>query len=213
MRGEEKYLFLKRDDHRINLIGGLILVVLTMATGISVYVVMQRQAEAILSKSLEMSRQHSGRLFESQIDQGINQTLVLTTRPFILQNLQLLAADPKNVQGISNLQRVAKSFLQTGFSGVSFYNVRGNEIASVGRFSKDRNMAVALHSKYHARLLWVGQFALHIHMDILDEQGRRIGAVQTEASLLLLTRDFIEVMAIGKKMVRLMRQPPTRGAA
>ena len=198
MWSEEKYLFLKRDDHRINLIGGLILVVLTMATGILVYVVMQRQAEAILSNSLEMSRQHSARLFESQIDYGMDKTLTLTTRPFIIQNLRLLAADPKNAQGISNLQQVAKSFLQTGFSGMSFYNVRGDEVARVGRFSKDGDMAVALNSKYRVRLLWVGQFALHISMDVLDEHGRRIGAVKTEANLPLLTRNFTEVMAIGK---------------
>ena len=198
MRGEEKYLFLKRDDHRINLIGGLILVVLTMATGISVYGVMQRQAEAILSNSLEMSRQHSARLFESQIEYGMDKALTLTTRPFIIQNLRLLAADPKNAQGISNLQQVAKSFLQTGFSGMSFYNVRGDEVARVGRFSKDGDMAVALNSKYRVRLLWAGQFALHISMDVLDEHGRRIGAVETEANLPLLTRNFTEVMAIGK---------------
>ena len=169
-----------------------------MATGISVYVVMQRQAEAILSKSLEISRQHSARLFESQIDQGIDKALALTTRLFILQNLQLLAADPQNAQGISNLQQVAKSFLQTGFTGMSFYNARGDEIASAGRFFQDHDMGVALHSKYAARLLWVGQFALHTRMDILDEQGRRIGAVQTEAYLPSLSRDVSEVIAIGK---------------
>ena len=51
------YFFLKRQDHRISVIGGFILAVLTLAAGISVFVVMQRQAESLLSKSLEASLQ------------------------------------------------------------------------------------------------------------------------------------------------------------
>ena len=45
-------MFVKREEHRISLIGGLILLVLTLAAGLSTFVVMQRQAQAILGKSL-----------------------------------------------------------------------------------------------------------------------------------------------------------------
>ena len=59
-------MFLERQDRKVSIIGGLILVVLTLAAGTSVYVVMQRQAEFILTKSLAASLQSNVRLFESQ---------------------------------------------------------------------------------------------------------------------------------------------------
>ena len=99
-------MFLKRQDHRVSFIGGLILAVLTLAAGISVYVVMQRQAESILSKSLEAALQSNVRLFESQIDQALANTQAVTTRPFLIQNLQLLESDPDNDTGAPNLQRI-----------------------------------------------------------------------------------------------------------
>ena len=46
-------MLFQRDDHRISIIGGVILLVLTLTAGISVYIVMQRQAEAILAKNLQ----------------------------------------------------------------------------------------------------------------------------------------------------------------
>lgn len=59
-------MFLKRQDHRVrvrvrvrvSVIGGLILAGLTLATGVSVYVVMLRQAESLPGKSLEASLQN-----------------------------------------------------------------------------------------------------------------------------------------------------------
>lgn len=61
-------MFLKRQDHRVSVIGELILPGLTLATGVSIYVVMLRQAESLPGKSLEASLQsverarcHAGR--------------------------------------------------------------------------------------------------------------------------------------------------------
>ena len=197
-RIEENYLYLKREDRRINLIGGLILVVLTLVAGISVYVVMQRQAESILSKSLETSLQHSVRLYENLIDQGMANTLLVATRPFLIQNLQLLDAESVNAAGLNELQRIAKSFLLTGFTGISFYDARGNEVARAGRFSQNFELRVPLNAKSRPLLLWDGQFLLHANMDVLDQQGHRIGTVMTEASLPLLTRAFFDIASIGK---------------
>ena len=96
------YFFLKRQDHRISVIGGLILVILTLAAGISVFVVMQRQAESLLSKSLEVSLQSNVRLFESRIDQALANTHTATVRPFAIKNLQLLASNQTMPQQRSN---------------------------------------------------------------------------------------------------------------
>ena len=191
-------MLLKREDRRISIIGGLVLVALTLAAGISVYVVMQRQAESILSHSLELSLQDKIHLFESQIDQGMASTRAVTTRLFPIQNLQLLAAEPDNAAARKELQRIAQSFLLTGFSGISFYDARGNEVARAGRFSNTQELRIPLSADNRTFLLWNGQFILHASMDVLDQQGRSIGIVMTETSLPLLTRVLLEVKPTGK---------------
>ncbi len=191
-------MLLKREDRRISIIGGLVLVALTLAAGISVYVVMQRQAESILSRSLEASLQNKKHLFESQIDQGIASTRAVTTRLFPIQNLQLLDADPGNTKAQQEMQRIAQSFLLTGFAAMSFYDAQGNEVAHAGHFSQNLELRIPLSGKDHVFLLWDGQFILHAGMDMLDQQGSRIGIVMTETNLPLLTRAFLEVKPVGK---------------
>ena len=187
----------KHQDLRIGIIGGFILLILTLATGISVFVVMQRQAESVLSKSLEASLKSNVRSFESQIDQVLSNTQTVASRPYLINNLQLLASKPGNATGLIALQSAAKSFLLTSFTGMSFYDVRGHEVARAGLFSQTPELRVPLKAKNRAFLLWKGQFILHASMDMLDQQGRRVGTVMTEASLPLLTRAFADVASIG----------------
>ena len=61
---QENHLFLKRQDHSVSVIGGLILAGLTLAASIFVYVVMQRQAESLPGKSLEASLQSVDRALQ-----------------------------------------------------------------------------------------------------------------------------------------------------
>nr|MDP2190253.1 EAL domain-containing protein [Rhodoferax sp.] len=191
-------MFLAREKHRIDILSGLILLALTLAAGISVFVVMQRQAVSLLSKSLEAALQSNVRLFESQIDQALTNTQTVATRPFLIKNLQFLASKPGNATELDALQSAAKSFLLTGFTGIYFYDIRDHEVARAGLFSQKHELRVPLKTKHRAFLLWDGQFILQASSDILDQQGRRIGTVMTEASLPLLTRAFADTASIGK---------------
>ena len=89
-------MFQLSKKNRIDIISALILVVLTLAAGISVYVVMQRQAKSLLSKSLEASLRSNVRLFESQIENALDKTKTVSTRPNLLNKMQLLFVNPNN---------------------------------------------------------------------------------------------------------------------
>ena len=188
----------KHQDLRIGIIGGFILLILTLATGISVFVVMQRQAESVLSKSLEASLKSNVRSFESQIDQVLSNTQTVASRPYLINNLQLLASKPGNATGLIALQLAAQSFLLTSFTGLSIYDVGGHEVARAGEFSQKHDLRVPLNTKHRAFLLWDGQFILHSSIDVLDQQGRRIGMVTTEAKLRQMTAAFADIASIGK---------------
>ena len=193
-------MFLLREKYRIDITIALILVVLTLAAGISVYVVMQRQAESLLSKSLEVSLRSSVRLFESQIDHALNNTKTIATRPQLINKMQLLVASPKNANVLGELSKIATSFLPTGFTGITFYDASGHELARAGQFPLKSDLNVALKSNNPAALLWNGGFILRSRIDFLDQQGRRIGMVMTDTKLPLITEAFADIVTIGKRV-------------
>jgi diguanylate cyclase (GGDEF)-like protein/PAS domain S-box-containing protein len=185
-------------SHRIILIGGLILGALTLASGIAVYVVMQRQAESILVKSLETSLQSERRLFESEINAGVTNSLTVSTRPFVIHNLHLLNTQPGNAAGKLALQRIADSFLPTGFVGVAFHDVRDTLIVQAGHLSEAPALSVPLDIQGSVRLLWDGQLVLQVLREVVDKAGTRIGTARTEAALPQLIRAIFDAGTLGK---------------
>ncbi len=178
--------------------GGLILLATSIAAGIAVYVVMERQAESVLSRSLQTALQSNARLFESQIHQALTDARTVATRPFLVQTLQTLATTPDDPAALLAMQRAATSFLPTGFRGMAFLDAGGREVARAGSFSPGDEKHLVLNRKERATLLWNEKFTVQTHMDILDQKGLRVGAVMTEATLPLLTRVFGEVGAMGQ---------------
>jgi diguanylate cyclase (GGDEF)-like protein/PAS domain S-box-containing protein len=188
----------QQESHRIGIVGGLVLIALTLASGIAVYAVMQRQAESILVKSLEASLQSDRRLFESEIGAGVTNALTVSTRPFVIHNLTLLKAESGNEAGRHALQQIADSFLPTGFTGVSFHDSRDSEIARAGRLSENPALSVPLNTPVEARLLWDGLLILQVVRDVVDKGGNRIGTARTESTLPHLTRAIADAEMLGK---------------
>ena len=186
------------EKYRIDTLSALLLAALTLAGGVSVYVAMQKQVESLLVKSLEVSLQHNVQLVENQIDQSLSKTQTVSTRLNPIKHLQLLESTPGNATAKAELQKIARSFLSTGFTGMYFYDVLGHEVAHAGHFSQRYDLRVPLKIKDRAFLLWDEQFILHVSVDVLDQQGRRIGMVMTEAHLPHLTLAFGNVASIGK---------------
>jgi len=185
-------------SHRIVLIGGLILAALTFASGFAVYAVMQRQAEAILVKSLEASLQGDRRLFEAEISAGISNALTVSTRPFVIQNLQQLLREPGNPESRLALQRIADSFLPTGFAGVSFHDTHGREIVRAGHLVNDPELSVQLNTPIETRLLWDDELILQVVRDVLDEAGTPVGTARTESALPQLRHAVADASTLGK---------------
>ncbi|MDO8436763.1 MAG: PAS domain S-box protein [Nitrosomonadaceae bacterium] len=191
-------MFLTRDDRKISIIGGLLLMGLTLATGIAVYGVMRQQIESTLGRGLDVALQGKARLFESQIAEGLASTRALAARPFLVQSMQQLNAQPDSTSALHDLERNVNSLTQAGFTAASVSDMRGNKLAQVGRFSRNQAPSLPLHSHNNTSLLWDGQLILRTSKDVLDQDGRRIGSVTTKKDLPQLTRSFSKIREIGK---------------
>lgn len=192
------YLDRQFESHRIGLIGGLILIVLTLAAGIAVYALMQRQAESILVKSLATALQNDRRLFESEISSGVTNALAVSTRPFVIHNLQQLKAKPDNEASRQALQQIADSFLPIGFASVSFHDSHGQAIVYAGHPAKSPALNVPLNTQATSHLLWDGQLILRVDHEVMDEGGHLMGTARTESTLPRLTNAIAEAGVLGK---------------
>src|SRR5450830_464655 len=63
-------------QHRISLVAGAILIAVTLLVGISVFMVMQRHAEELLSKNLQSSLQNRGQLIQTEIGAGFDKAML-----------------------------------------------------------------------------------------------------------------------------------------
>lgn len=188
-----------QDDHRISWVGGLIFIGLTLSAGISVYFVMLKQTESILSMGLQALAEHKVQLIESSIQEAIADTQAETPRPFLIQNLQLLNAEPGNVSGISGLKQYAHSVLRANFSAAILYDSRGEEVMRVGLPSQNDSTSIPIDSKDTPTfLLWKEGFVLRTHADVVDNNGEYIGSIVTEKHLPVVTNIFVESKSIGK---------------
>lgn len=208
---KESYLLLTRDDRKISIIGGFLLMGLTLATGVAVYGVMRQQIESTLGRGLDVALQGKARLFESQIEAGLKDTRGVATRPFLVQSMQQLKVQPDSVSALRDLELNVNSLRLAGFAAATVYDMRGNELAQVGRFSWNQAPSLPLNSHNNTFLLWDGQFILRTSKGVLDQDGRRIGSITTEKNLPELTRSFSKIREIGKTGEFMLCAPPKEG--
>ncbi|HLP81726.1 MAG TPA: hypothetical protein VK141_07035, partial [Nitrosomonas sp.] len=116
-------MFLTRDDRKISIIGGILLLGLTLTTGITVYSAMRQEIESVLGRGLAVALQGKAQLLESQIEKGLADTRALALRPFIVQSMQQLKTEPDNLSALHDLTRNVNSLPEAGFSAAVVHDM------------------------------------------------------------------------------------------
>ena len=192
-------MLLTRDDRKISIIGGLLLLGLTLTTGIAVYNTMRQQIESVLGRGLSVALQGKALLLETQIESGLADTYALALRPFIVRSMQELNTQPNNHMALNDLKRNVDSFPQIGFTAVAVFDINGNLLSRVGDFSENKNLSLSL-SKHDETtfLIWDKRFILHASTKVFDQDMHFIGTITTERALPQLTDSFTDVRSIGE---------------
>ncbi len=191
-------MFTKQNiQQRIRLVAGAILIGVTLLVGITVFVVMQRHAEALLSKSLQLSLQSRVQLTETEIRAGFDRTVLISTRPLLTDQLQLVDARADDTAARNKLDMVALSFLRGGITAIALYGEDGQELTRVGVFAQQPELAVPLNLPGHVQLMWDGQLLLRAVVE-MKKEGRVIGKVMTETSLPVSMGALKDANRLGK---------------
>jgi diguanylate cyclase (GGDEF)-like protein/PAS domain S-box-containing protein len=164
------------------MVAGIILMIACLLAGLVVFVVMQRHVELLLSKSLQLTLQSRVKQTKTEILAGYQKTLLIPTRPLLVNQLQLAGTHANFSAVKSKLQLVARALLQTGLTAIAMYDQDGHELARAGTFSKQPRLKVPLNLPEQVQLMWDGRLILHMVMDIKKE-GHVVGKVMTESLL------------------------------
>ena len=187
----------RRKEQRISLIAGMILIAVTVVAGAAVFLVMQRHAESLLSKSLLLSLQNRAEQVQFDIDEHVLAARTIGSRPFIMQQMIMLSANPEAPSARAALMRAATSFLPTGFSSIAFYDSKRVQLAHAGEEVSDPELDIKLALPDDARLLWKDGLVLRMSTPMVDA-GRVIGTVVTESSLRRLNSVLFRVGDLGR---------------
>ncbi len=201
-------MFLTRDDRKISIIGGILLLGLTLTTGITVYSAMRQEIESVLGRGLAVALQGKAQLLESQIDKGLADTRALALRPFIVQSMQQLKAEPDNLNALHDLTRNVNSLPEAGFAAAVVHDMQGKTLSQVGHFSKSKE---ALQLNKDTFLVWDEELILHTTRDVFNEEEQRIGSITTQAYLPQLTRRFRAITSVGETGEFILCAKPEKG--
>ncbi|MER2512692.1 MAG: ATP-binding protein [Nitrosomonas ureae] len=192
-------MFFTKDVHKISIVGGLLLLGLTLTTGITVYNAMRQQIETVLGRGLTGALEGKALLFQTRVEKGIEDTRALALRPFIVQFMQDLNDNIDNEIASNNLTRNVNSLTLIGFSAAAVYDRNNNVLSQVGVFSSNENPIIPLDSDENSKLIWDNVFVLRVTVNVFN-QGNRIGRITTETRLPNLTRSFRDIQSIGKSV-------------
>jgi hypothetical protein len=188
----------KTHHPRIVLVAGIILTVITLLASISTFIIMERQAEKLIGKSLQLSLAGHVRLTKSEIETAYDTTVLISKRPFLSDNLELAATIEDDIAARNQLNKVGLSFAQEGVKAVVFYGENGQELTSSGIVSRQSELTVPLNSfPGRVQLIWDEQLLLRSVVEI-RKQGRVIGKVMTESRLPGTMAALDDVVSLGE---------------
>ena len=194
-KAPKKMPYPKNHQQRISLVAGIILITVTLVVGVTVFIVMLRHAEELLSKSLQSSLQNRVQLTQIEIGTGFDRTVVVATRPLLIDQMQRVNAGVGAAR--LTLNEIAQSFLVTGLTAIALFDKDGHEVAHAGSFTQKPALTVPLALPGRAELIWDGQLLLRTLVD-MKRDGRVVAKVMTETSLPATTAAFKEARRLGE---------------
>lgn len=190
-----------RDDQKIGLVSALLLMGLTLGTGITVYEVMKSQVEASLGRGLEMTLKEDVHHLITGIEDAKEDTHASVSRPFLIKALNQISVNPGSVIDLKNLKLNIDSLLEAGFTAASAYDIHGKELASMGHFMPDLETSFSLKNDTSAIIMWDSKSkSLYVRVteSVLNFDQHKVGSLTTEKNLKELTRGSILHRSIGK---------------
>ncbi len=190
-------LFQTREERRISISSGLILVLLVAAAGALVYGLMRHETERMISRTLEVSLQAQVGVVERELRAHAASVALVATRPFLQEQLLRLNNDSRDTAARAALGRGMRSFYGTGFSALMLLDAQGRIIAHFGEEIGMAELSVPVELSYPSRLEWRSGFVVVTEVGVFRD-GMRLGTVIGSRRLPELLRQLARFNTLGE---------------
>jgi signal transduction histidine kinase len=168
---------------KILLIAGIILSSMTLLVSAGVFLVMENNAEELQSKRLQRSLKNEIELFKTEVESVVERVESISTRPLLIQNMQVADMNGNSNAVTSALINTVRSFALHSNSAIKMYGKGGQEWASIGIASQQPELEVVLTGfPRHVELIWDRVLLLRVVVDI-KKKGSVIGKIMIEHPL------------------------------
>ena len=205
-------MFLERDDYRITLVSGILLVIFTVICSYAVYQVMLKQTEESIRRALEVTLEGSALVLKSELESSQITTHGAVTRPFLINALEQLSLDSPRPKALQSLKTNIDSLPEAGFTAATVYDNHNKELLSVGAFIKNTDTSLALNNVIDTGRILIfdpsdGKLYLRIEEFVLNANGIRVGMLKTERWLRELSHSINELRSIGSSGELMLCEP------
>lgn len=189
-------LFRQREDLRVGLLAGALMVVVGLVGGIVAFALMQQQMVSVLHNGLRLSFQSRHDLIVSEISSAIQDTRAFAARPGVQRELARLRGRPGDPAAREFLRATINAYVKTGSSRARLFDDRGRLVASAGSL-RGAVAELPLQRDGDVALLWDGRAAvLRVAKDI-QMRGRRLGRIESAQLLPGITRMREVTLGLG----------------
>ncbi|MDO9068081.1 MAG: cache domain-containing protein, partial [Deltaproteobacteria bacterium] len=182
----------EREEHRIGLLTGGILVFITLVTSAMVFYIVAGQLGQEFEKGIVRTLNDREKLFHAELDHGMAITQNAAMQPHLVN---LMRAQEKDIQTLG--MEIEGMLISNGLSGVSLQDASGKVLATRGNFVPAPGMVAELAHPYRATLLWKGQYFLHTRVDIRNG-GQLLGLLDMEMALSDITALVNDFQGLGE---------------
>jgi diguanylate cyclase (GGDEF)-like protein/PAS domain S-box-containing protein len=179
-------LFRQREDLRVGLLGGALMVFVGLAGGLLAFTLLQEQMDSVLRNGLKVSFNNREDHIASQIPALIRTTRDFANRPGIQRELTRLRAAPGDRAALQYIQLALRRHVVTGPVSGRLYDTRGRFLASAGP-ADDTLLELPLQQAVSATLLWNGQSVKLRAAHPIVANGVPLGRVELVYALPVLT--------------------------
>lgn len=179
-------LFRQREDLRVALLGGGLMVFVGLLGGLAAFILLQDQMSAVVRSGLKLSFNNRQALLAREIPELIREPRDFGSRPGIQRELARLRANPGERSALQFINTALTRHVSTGPVSGRVLDARGRLVASAGP-ADDSVLELPLPRADGATLLWNGRLATLRAVAAVEVNGVRLGSVELIYALPVLT--------------------------
>ncbi len=187
-----------RDDKKISLIGGAILLGIAISAGLAGFVLMANTTRDVLTSSLMISLEHRVRSFQTIIGHAVENAVLASTRPRFNIIMAKHAHEGLNETERQEVQKILDDIIKnTPIVALAVYDLQGKIIGERGKLIADPLFQAPLAIEGDFSLLWKDTNVLRARVPILPK-GERAGLLVVDIPLPAIDLLFGDFAGLGQ---------------